>query len=84
MKRITEQTFKGFFVDRHHRKKIEFNEKILINKDVDLFKQLKKHLDKKFKVNVQIEYLPNGKDFRIIDVLEKKPTFNIDDLEGML
>lgn len=75
MKRMTEQRFKGFFVDRHHRKKIEFDELILINKDMDLFKQIKKHLDKKFKVNVQLEWLPNGKDFRVIDILEKKVSF---------
>lgn len=72
MKRITERNFKGSFVDKHHRRKIDFDENILINKDVDILKQVKKHLDKKFKVNVSIKYLPNGIDFKIIDVVEKK------------
>ena len=75
MKRITEQRFKGFFEDKHHNKTINFDERILINNDKDLFKQIKKHLDKKYNVNVQIKFLNDNKRFSIIDVLETKESF---------
>lgn len=69
MKRITRRRYKGSFVSRRHRKMIEFDEMIIINKDIDELIQIKKHLDKKYKTNLKLEWLPNGKDF-IINNLE--------------
>lgn len=69
MKRIRTIKFSGFFIDRHHGgRAIDFNEKILINKDIDEIKQIKKHLDMKFKVNLSIIPLPN-KQYQIRDIL---------------
>ena len=60
MKRNRFVKFSGIFIDKHHNKTINFNERILINNDKDEIKQIKKHLDILFKVNLDIKQLPNG------------------------
>jgi len=68
MKRKRFIKFSGIFIDRHNNKTIKFNERILINNDKDEIKQIKKHLDMLFKVNIHIEQLPNGQ-YKLKDVI---------------